>query len=447
MKKLMIICLSALAFSANAGIRELPKIGNLRTPIERQKPLKKVNPDFKPVQPHNMTRGENPGTRAGGLTYNLEGLWTFQLGDYYFDTSAIGPIFENFQATLDEENYVVFEPESNYIMPFIGWYYDVENLVVFEKILLGTTNVNGRKVYVFQQPYVYNYDLDEIEYFDDIQSLFYVDAGVIEFAADNGIAWLGYLDEEGTDFLGYFDIYDLESAREIIEENDDEDWTDIGDATFIDGWVIPGFYADQFQFPYQVPAQQNKENPNLYRLVGPYHHGPVAEVNQAQNTGYIKFDISDPEHVVFYQVDSGFSNFDLWQLRFYCYNQLGSYLMQAPEGVTLNSLIQQLGDEIPYTTFKDGVVKLSYKDIPSQDLRLYDANFGNQIKPLGGYMWTDVSMLASITLPSAGVDSLVSDEFGETQYYNLQGQKVINPEPGQILIKRQGKNSSKIVFK
>lgn len=447
MRKILLIIAGALAMTANSAPRQLTAPGEIHETIERHKNIRPVDDRVKALQFRQLTKGTD-ATRATGIKYGVNGMWTFQFGDYYFDDSALEPIFVNFDASIEEGQSVWFESVTGNYLPFTAYFDPRTNGMVFPRALLGTTKVQGATYYVYQEPYIYDTENDRIVNVEEITSLFYPDAGILEFALDNGLSWMAYFDEAGTNRAGYFDIYDFETARQIPEEEDDDDWTDIGNAVLIDGWVLPGFYQDALAMPYEVPAQQNKENPNLYRLVGPYHTGPVADVNEAQNVGYIKFDVSDPDHVVFYQVDSGFSNFALLQFRFYCYNQLGHFLMEAADGTTVKEMVEKLGNTIPYTTFRNGIVKLSFIDQPdNNNFRLYDANFGNQIKPLGGYIWTDVSMLASITLPSTGVDSLDSDNILEPTYYNLQGLKIENPSPGQLVIVKKGRKSEKVIFK
>lgn len=46
----------------------------------------------------------------------------------------------------------------------------------------------------------------------------------------------------------------------------------------------------------------------------------------------------------------------------------------------------------------------------------------------------------------SGVESIVDDTTSEAVYYNLQGMRVDNPRPGQLLIRKQGDKSQKIIF-
>lgn len=50
-------------------------------------------------------------------------------------------------------------------------------------------------------------------------------------------------------------------------------WKDAGNVTFVDGWASPWYGVDPVMTA-EVPLQQSTENPNVYRLVGPYARAP-----------------------------------------------------------------------------------------------------------------------------------------------------------------------------
>lgn len=357
-------------------------------------------------------------TKSGDLS-SIEGTWTFQFGDYYFQDSILGSIFVNYEATVDGD-YVYFVDETNSYYPFRGVYSPETQLIVFSKEYLGPYG----KYFGYQEPFEYNSFTDTVE-LSNIYCFYSPDTGILEFLPDTGMAWSAFSDEEGKNFVGYFDMYDIISGRQVFGNNDDSDnWTYIGEAEFVDGWLLPSLGLDQTNLPYNVPLEQNKENPDIYRLVDPYHIGPMASFNEAQNIGYIVFDVTDPDHVVFNQADSGFASAALYVNRFYCYNRLGTILLKSSDGLTVEEIIASKGNEIPYTTFKDGVVSLGY--VTKEDgTVLYDANFGYDGDALGGYCWTDVSMVASITFPSdAGIESISDSSNANTNIYNLQGLKM-----------------------
>lgn len=233
-------------------------------------------------------------------------------------------------------------------------------------------------------------------------------------------------------------------------------WTSLGNATFMDGWVLPCVDIDQHDEAnwYEVELQQYDADKNLFRLVDPYWGDcPAAEHNHSTAAhGYIMFDVTDPEHVVFSQVDAGFANVPMGISRFYCMNQLST--LMGIYNMSAQTVISQMGNHIAYTTFKDGVVSLEAgKKANGYD---NDACFGIQNDVFGRYCWTDESdnnmdMTTRIIFPDSygGIGSVTAEKRCDApvEYYTLQGVRVAAPAAGQILIRRQGADVSKVVVR
>lgn len=423
----------------------------------------------------NVFTSETAATRAGASAESLAGTWQFSMGDYYFQDSANTSIPIEYEATVEDGDVVYFEDPTGYELPFVGIYDEATSTLAFPYGLLGSLPVGGVTYYVFQSPFVYNYTSNDLDQQDAIFGTYNATAGTITFDADNGIAWEACTDQNGTKKAGYFAIYDLEGATRTSAGNpggsgsgdtDDSSWTDMGMATFMDGWVLPAWGIDQTDpaNQYKVALQQNVENPNVYRLVNPYQSGPAAEYNSNKTGGYIVFDVTDPDHVLFTKSQAGFANSSMSVSTFYCYNTLGAiyadYLSSGGKD-PIELVIDVIGDQILYTTFKNGVVSLGSRVDPSTGAVEYDANFGVQSNPNGGYVWQNnqgqsPNMVASITFPDpsdntpgetpgdAAIDSIGADENAPVIYYNLQGRKVENPVNG-IFIKKQGSKTVKVV--
>lgn len=230
-----------------------------------------------------------------------------------------------------------------------------------------------------------------------------IDGQTITFPWDD--AWaIGDFDNEGVGL--YYLSYNNSLTIHVPEDpnkDPNEGWTSLGMATFMDGWLLPGFGVDQTDVAnqYKVELQQNDDNHNVYRLVDPYKGNfPMASSNQSTKTGYIQFDVTDPDHVVFANVDAGFSLPAAGITEFYCNNRL-SYFVNA--GYTADNVIEQLGDKLPYTTFKDGVVTLGFVDNDGDVM--YDACYGEQDRNNGAYGWIDdndapANMSAKIIFPT-----------------------------------------------
>ena len=332
---------------------------------------------------------EEPGEIVDAST--LAGEWEFALGDYYFQTSSNSTIYVTFEATV-EGNTVYFEDPTNYELPFVGVYNSDNSTLTFSRLGLGSTGT----YYVYQQPFRYASGMQAM---DALVGRYNSATGTLSFTADQGLQWLAYTSSTGTgNAAGYFSIYDFEGGEKVVAVDDSADWEDLGMATFMDGWVLPAFDIDQMDREnwYEVPIQQNVNNTNLYRLVNPYQYGPAAEYNQSAANGYIEFDISDPNHVVFNKANAGFANSGLGVTAFYCYNTLGMYV--ASTGYPADYIVNILGeDAIAYTTYENGIVTLT--SIEGDDGTEYDANFGYQADQNGGYVWTGANMNAMIILP------------------------------------------------
>lgn len=381
----------------------------------------------------------------------LSGLWLFTLGDFYDEAGTMSPFTAYYDATV-ENDIIMFTVQQGELMPMTALYSESKSTITFKRVMLGKiTDQNMRTYYVYQEPFVYNYTTQDLDY-QDITGTY--NNGRLTMKDDNGIAWVGYDDEAGNKFAGYFYIYDIMGAVHNVNQEVEDKWADIGNGTIVDGWVLPAFGIDQFdpENIYEVPMQYNVKNPNVYRLVNPYKRGPLAEDNEYVGDGYIMFDVSDPDHVVFLKSNAGFAFAEAGIYDFYCFNQLGTlYAQFGFLGITPAELVQMQGDAIPYSVLKDNTITLT--SIPFKGDTMYDANFGYQGDPDGGYAWRDdkgkvVNMDAQISFPEGyvGVKGLEFSELAEPVYYNLQGVKVTNPEKGQILIVNKGNKSEKIIF-
>ena len=420
--KRIVFSLIALLSTISAFPFDLPENAELRPAPQSGRRAEPSKPDLTATFPRSETKRILGATKAVDFA-SIEGEWVFQFGDYYFEDSILGSLFLTYAAAV-EGNIVYFtyvgEEDKSYL-PFTGMIFDDEDgaVIVFTKTHIGQV----RDYQIFQDPYDYNSFTNSIEH-GNVYAFYYPEGGILEFMPDTGIAWSAYYDEAGQNIAGYFDIFDIINGRQEISEDNYGEWEDMGEALFMDGWVLPALAIDQTapENQYNVPLQRNKENPNLYRLVGPYHYGPLAFINESQDTGHILFDVTDPDHVVFLQADAGFSSAALLVNRFYCYNRLGSLLLKGTHGFTIEEIIANEGDAIPYTTFKDGVVTLSHTDVDGNVT--YDANFGYESDPFGGFCWDYANMDAKITFPVAAVERIPDNNAVNSPVYNLQGVKV-----------------------
>lgn len=329
-----------------------------------------VNPDLE-LKMSKLAGKKVTKMRKADAKEGIEGLWDFDLGDYYFQTS-VGSFTHQFEATVSG-NEVEFADPTGYELPFYG-IIDGDQ-ITFTREYLGT--MSGYQVY--QEPFVFDYDLMDLV-FQDITATYYdYNGGIIDFESDNGISWSAYTRQSATqnDALtaGAFSIYDLEGATKAANEEDvtlDEvqegQWKTIGNATFVDAWIIPtysmgGVQLNPNEYIYEVELQQNVDNEYLYRLWKPYttENFPLYELNQSTYEGQIIFDVSDPDHVVVIANDmpAGFKNSNG---QFYLSNELGWYCNYVGGLENKDYIISVIyGDdaETEPDTFKDGVITIN----------------------------------------------------------------------------------------
>ncbi len=224
----------------------------------------------------------------------------------------------------------------------------------------------------------------------------------------------------------------------------------------MDGWVLPLFGIDQTDpaNQYEVELQQNNDNKNIYRLVDPYHgNSPVAADNGSSKAGYIVFDVTDPDHVVFKTVESGFALAQVGLSKMYCMDFLSAYMGEnnSDNVQTIVDALAQNEIDIPFTTFKNGVVNLPSTFKNATDGYENAACFGIQGDFYGMYVWQSQSgavanMTAKIIFPETGIDNVVAGETdAPVKYFNLQGIEVAKPAAGQVVIRKQGNNATKFM--
>ena len=444
------VAISASAFDLNVKGLQLREA----SPVKSETSHMKVVTSMKKVSDKIDNSVAKAPQKAAPIS-ELVGTWEFQLGDYYFQTSTGSSLYVEFYASVVSGNQLFFEDPTNYELPFLGTYDETSGTITFTAMILGSTTQYTIK----QQPFEYNYTTKDLDS-KDVVGTYNATSQSISFPADNGIAWEAYNDEACTDMAGYFSIYDLEGAVKSegsVGGGDDTGWIYIGEASFEDAWILPGFSFDRSDpaYVYNVPLQRSETDSNIYRLVDPYHAigFPAIQGNSSKTVGYIMIDVTDPAHVVINAngVEAGFANSSAGITQLYCFNSLGMY---AAQGYDPSFVVSVLGDEMPITTFTDGVITLGYYD--GIDGREYDANFGIQSAKTGGYQWQDnagnpIDMSGKIVFPEGwnGVNDVMTDNNANApvEYFNLQGVRVDNPAAGQLIIRKQGKEVSKVLVK
>ncbi len=89
-------------------------------------------------------------------------------------------------------------------------------------------------------------------------------------------------------------------------------WEAMGDAMFVDGWIIPLYNADPSTMPYAVPVEKSLDTEGLYRIVNPYNveDCPIAQYNGDTAGAKIVIDATDPAFVSIEPQYSGYADAD-----------------------------------------------------------------------------------------------------------------------------------------
>lgn len=123
-------------------------------------------------------------------------------------------------------------------------------------------------------------------------------------------SWSGYTNSleiisDETVYIQRIDItytYGESQSTEVVPplfSYNSSEWNYIGKGEFKDAW-FNNVWTSGEAIPYDVDIYQNRSNSNLYLVYNPYNgpDSPYAEINQSSKTGYLFFDITDPECVL-----------------------------------------------------------------------------------------------------------------------------------------------------
>ena len=369
----------------------------------------------------------------------IQGPWFVTFGDYYFQSSFNTDIKVEFYAFLDNENEIYFEDPTEYEWPFMGVFDKNTDELVFDVFCFGTYE----QYYVYQMPYVITGENNLT--LTPIRAKYDKKADRIDFGEKKGIIWAACTEEDPNTMERYLNIYDIIVAERPEEEAFDEEqegqWESVGTATFEDGWVFPAIKEWGAEHPMEVELQRNVENANIYRLWRPYWNedSPLFEKNKSQYDGQIVFDISDPDHVIFPPgMPAGFRDNSIGE--FFVSNWLG-WCMNYYQ-ISKEEAIEKLqnGTHGVFDTFKDGVVNIGINSI------IWDVNADCRY----GYSWINMAQPSKIIF-NQDIDALpviVPDKTDTLpEFYNVQGIRVYDAQPGQMLIKKTGNTITKIIVK
>lgn len=448
MKKFYATVLAALCvFGVSAGINDARLRGDVAKKTVKESAFKATKPM---VQSMQKVAGEKVISRAGEEVKSIEGEYNIFIGDYYFDDS-VGPFIEPATIELDEKGNVVISCDY-FFAPVTAAYDEATGVLTFSQFKFGKLNLGGNDYYVRFEPFAYveedNKGKVEIT---EYEAVFDADSGNILFPADHGFSWSAYTDSKYKLLYSYIDLFDVEGLEPYTEIDLSAGWTTVGTATLEDAWITVSYvWSDGVgiapdEAPITAELQQNDTEETLYRLVNPYYdpNWLLVETNTSTQTGYIVFDIADPDHVI---VKAGYpAGYKNSNGEFYVFGMLGWQIKQFGDTwdpAILPEIIEFMEEKgQPFDTYADGVVSVNKS--------IFDINRKCETY----YTWNGVEYTVStITMhidddDLSGLAEIEANDNAPVEYFNLQGVRVDNPAAGQVVIKRQGTKATKTLVR
>lgn len=216
-------------------------------------------------------------------------------------------------------------------------------------------------------------------------------------------------------------------------DDDADNWESMGNGTFTD----PVFSALDYNSSllndpqtYEVAVEKNKNNAALIRIVDPYVNHPffVKQKRYLVSHGhhhYIFMDTTDPEFIFVAESPLGI---DLGGGHICINSPATRYIKDHPK----DDIKKYYGSVV----LKDGVITFE-----SQSLFVSEAETDDN-----ALYRTDA--VGKLVLPTvSGIKDAIAGDESEVKYYNLQGIEVTAPQAGQIVIRKQGQTTAKIVVR
>lgn len=240
-----------------------------------------------------------------------------------------------------------------------------------------------------------------------------------------------YLLDEGLIDYGYMAFIYRTGEIPVSE------WEDAGIATLFDGGFftpLPRFNIG-FKTPVELVLEKSTEREGVYRLVKPWSSFFGIEIDS-----YLEFDISNPDCVIIPTQSTGFTDeeYGLASVQ----NFVGMYVAS---GFGVDDAMAAI------PAGKEGEHICTYNDETKVITMPVNAAFTTFAKDDSYWNVGKVHGAADsyIVMPggSSGIGSVeVGDENAPVEYYNLQGIRVANPAPGQLIIRRQGAKVEKVLM-
>lgn len=252
-----------------------------------------------------------------------------------------------------------------------------------------------------------------------------------------------YFDEDillgiGNDDYGFYYLDAMPEATKIVPKDpvSDEGWeVVVADTEYVDGFQLPFFGVNQYDYVWDVTVQKSTEVAGLYRIRNPYDYRSPLYYNNWDPTGegVIVFSIADPEMVKVYP--GYYSGYTDEYGDVYNFNLEGYFAEEIEEdNMTPEEFMDSL-DLSAVSYYKDGVVYFN------------NCAYSTQQDASDIYFTTELNLSGYLVLPDAsGVKSLKdADNAVPAEYFDLNGRRINRPTEKGIYVVRHGNKCQKIV--
>lgn len=322
-----------------------------------------------------------------------------------------------------------------------------------------TTDYTGRVSMLMNGEYLLNYNSPEAIIVYCPECMMQLNQGTFRmepyFVDDQGYRWYNQLGVCNVTYTSKDTVFHGNSGGDFAltmpgydEYDDNADWEDLGNCLFRDVFT-EGLYPDTPRYgEWEVPMQRSKSDATYYRLVNPFKYwdNPFINISYDNDKNYYM--------TLIIREYEGFSLVGIPEFR------TGLEL----DGYGAFSVGNQAADQVKVTTDFLGLYaaypgclgmmqndEITYESHCVIDMTFYQ-NFYGFVGPFdwnGQFISVNGSGNFYIRMPNAaGIDTVITDSNlnAPIEYYNLQGVKVLNPEKGKPVIRRQGKSSKVVIF-
>lgn len=226
----------------------------------------------------------------------------------------------------------------------------------------------------------------------------------------------------------------------------DDDWEDIGTASYTDVFTEWMYESNPVYNTWDVTVQRNIYEPYRYRLLNPYKNFQFPGVTFDSSRSHdLELYIQDYDGFSLVGIPTFNTGLDFTGLGMLSISNQAADVVKSTYGAYLELYYTYMGC---LGLMEDGVI--SYTADCAIDYELYKNFYGyfGEFDWDGDFVGANTKGNFRIEMPASlsGIHTIDSCRGNEERYYSLQGIRVMNPAPGQLLIRKRGGKSEKVLY-